>query len=52
MKWTTSQLQKFRSKELPIDETVNADEIMKVDQTIRFVSPMRITGHADIGSTK
>jgi uncharacterized protein len=52
MKWTTSQLQKYRSKEFPIEETVQADEIMKVDQTIRFVSPMHITGHADIGSNR
>ena len=52
MKWTTSQLQKYRSKEFPIDETVHADEIMKVDQTIRFVSPMHITGHGDIGSNR
>ncbi|MBB6443728.1 YceD family protein [Bacillus benzoevorans] len=52
MKWTTSQLQKYRSKEFPIDEIVNADEIMKVDPTIRSVSPMHIIGHADIGSNR
>jgi len=52
MKWTTSQLQKYRSKEFPIDETVNCDEIMKVDPTIRSVSPMHISGHADIGSNR
>ncbi|MCQ6273984.1 DUF177 domain-containing protein [Bacillus sp. V3B] len=52
MKWTLSQLQKYRSKEFPIDEVVNADEIMKIDQTIRSVSPMHITGKADIDSTK
>jgi len=52
MKWTINQLQKYRSKELLIDETVNADEIMKIDQTIRAVSPMHITGKADIDSSK
>jgi len=52
MKWTLSQLQKHRSKEFPIDEMVNADEIMKIDTTIRKVSPMHITGYADISSSK
>ena len=52
MKWTLSQLQKYRSKEFPIDEMVNADEIMKIDSTIRQVSPMHITGKADIDSAK
>ena len=52
MKWTTSQLQKYQSKEFPIDEIVNADEIMKIDQNIRFVSPMHITGHGDISSNE
>ena len=37
MKWTLNQLQKYRSKEFPIDEMVNADEIMKIDSTIRQV---------------
>nr|WP_295971529.1 YceD family protein [uncultured Bacillus sp.] len=52
MKWTTSQLQRYQNKEFLIDEIVNADEIMETDQTIRFVSPMHITGHADIGSNR
>lgn len=52
MKWTISQLQKHRSKEYPIDEMVNLDEIKEVDQTIRSVSPMHITGRADIDSSK
>jgi uncharacterized protein len=52
MKWTLIQLQKYRNKEFPIDEVVNADEIMKIDPMIRSVSPMHITGKADIDSTK
>ncbi|MGP7818867.1 YceD family protein [Niallia sp. 01092] len=52
MKWTLSQLQKYRSKELPIDETINVDEIKTVDPTIRHVSPMHIIGRTDIDSTK
>lgn len=52
MKWTLSQLQKFRSKGLPIDETINMDEIKETDPTIRKVSPIHITGCTDIDSTK
>lgn len=52
MKWTLSQLQKYRSKDFPIDEMVNVDEIKETDQTIRHVSPMHVTGRADIDSTK
>ena len=52
MKWTLSQLQKFRSKGLPIDETINMDEIKETDPTIRKVSPIHITGRTDIDSTK
>lgn len=52
MKWTLSQLQKYRSKDFPVDETVNMEEIMKVDPTIRRVSPIRVMGRADIDSSK
>ncbi|WP_077211420.1 YceD family protein [Bacillus dakarensis] len=54
MKWTISQLQKHRSKDFPIDEivNVNVDDLKKMDQTIRNVSPMHITGRADIASTR
>ncbi|KAB7669279.1 YceD family protein [Bacillus sp. B1-b2] len=52
MKWTLSQLQKYRSKEMPIDETVNMDGIMKIDPNIRRVSPIHIVGRTDIDSTK
>jgi len=45
-------LQKNRSKELLIDEIVQPDEIKQIDQTIRDVSPMKITGYADINSTQ
>ncbi|WP_066289447.1 YceD family protein [Bacillus sp. FJAT-29937] len=52
MKWTLSQLQKYRSKELLIDELVEVDEIKNIDPTIRDASPMRITGRVDIDSAK
>jgi len=51
MKWTINQLQKYRSKELPIDEYVNADDIMNIDKSIRAVSPIHVTGWADIDSS-
>jgi uncharacterized protein len=52
MKWTLSQLQKYRSKDFPIDEVVNLDGIKAIDPTIREVSPMHIKGRADIDSSK
>ncbi|MGG5253057.1 YceD family protein [Neobacillus sp. SM06] len=52
MKWTISQLQKYRNKDFYIDETIRVDEIKESDPSIREVSPIRVTGRADIGSTK
>jgi uncharacterized protein len=52
LKWTLSQLQKYRNKDFIIDEIVRVDEIKQVDPTIREVSPMHITGRGDIDSTK
>ncbi len=52
LKWTISQLQKYRNKDLIIDEIVRVDDITKVDSSIRSVSPMHLTGRADIGSTE
>ncbi|ASV66057.1 YceD family protein [Cytobacillus sp. FSL W7-1323] len=52
MKWTLSQLQKYRSKDFSFDEIVNVDEVIKMDAEIRDASPMRITGRADIDSEK
>ena len=52
LKWTLSQLQKYRNKDFPIDETIRVDEIKQDDPTIREVSPMHITGRGDIDSTK
>lgn len=52
MKWSLSQLQKYRNKDFLIDETIRVDEIKQADPTIRDVSPIHITGRADIGSEK
>lgn len=50
MKWKINQLQKYQSKEFRFDEYVNADEIMEIDKSIRAVSPIHVTGWADIRS--
>ncbi|MEH6946853.1 DUF177 domain-containing protein [Bacillus sp. JJ634] len=52
MKWTISQLQKIRDKHLQIDEIVDVTDIKERDPQIRDVSPIKVTGRADIGSTK
>jgi uncharacterized protein len=52
LKWTLSQLQKYRNKDFLIDEIIQVDEIKQDDPTIREVGPIHITGRADIDSTK
>lgn len=52
MKWTLSQLQKYRNKDFPIDAIIRVDEIKKDDPSIREVSPIHITGRGDIDSSK
>ncbi|MDQ0217189.1 DUF177 domain-containing protein [Peribacillus cavernae] len=52
MEWTISQLQKIREKELQINETVDVSDIMERDKQIRDVSPIKVTGKADISSSK
>src|SRR5690554_3802869 len=48
MKWTFSQLQKYRDKGFYFDTIYDAGEIMKLDQSIRNVSPIHVSGRADI----
>ncbi len=52
MKWTVSQLQKIRDKVLKIDEMVDVTGIKERDAQIRDVSPIKVTGRADISSTE
>jgi uncharacterized protein len=52
LKWTISQLQKYRNKGLTLDETVIVDDLSKIEASIRSVSPIHIKGRADIGSTE
>jgi uncharacterized protein len=52
LKWTLSQLQKYRNTDFTIDETIRVDEIKQDDPTIREVSPIHISGRGDVNSTK
>ncbi|MGD7043576.1 YceD family protein [Jeotgalibacillus proteolyticus] len=52
MKWSIIQLQKFRNEAFPIDETIELIELPKRDSEIRDVSPVHVTGRADISSSK
>jgi len=52
LKWTISQLQKIRDKDLQIDEIVDVTDIKNRDPQIREVSPIKVIGRADISSTK
>ncbi|OXS78458.1 YceD family protein [Domibacillus enclensis] len=48
MKWSIIQLQKHRDRGLEINETVDLSELTALDNDIRRISPVRVTGRADI----
>ena len=50
MKWTITQLQKYRNKGLVLSETIDVSEIKEIDKQIREVSPITVTGRVDINS--
>ncbi|WP_019242419.1 MULTISPECIES: YceD family protein [Bacillus] len=52
MKWTITQLQKYRDKGLVLDEKVDVSDIKEIDSQIRDVSLINVTGRADISATK
>ncbi|KIL47610.1 YceD family protein [Jeotgalibacillus campisalis] len=52
MKWSIIQLQKFRNEAFSIDETIELKELPERDSEIRDVSPVHVTGRADISSSK
>ncbi|MFX3622469.1 MAG: DUF177 domain-containing protein [Ectobacillus sp.] len=52
MKWSIHQLNKYRSKELTFDETVDVSDLKQLQADIRDISPVRVTGKADIGPGK
>lgn len=49
LKWSLIQLQKYRGKDLLIDEVVQIDDLSNMDD-IRSVSPIHVKGRADIES--
>ncbi|MEW9501411.1 YceD family protein [Jeotgalibacillus marinus] len=52
MKWSIIQLQKFRNEAFLLDETIEMNELTKRNSEIRNVSPVHVTGRADISSAK
>ncbi|MEI5906060.1 YceD family protein [Bacillus spongiae] len=52
LKWSTIQLQKFRDKGLHLDEKVSVEEVKDIQPDIRSISPISVTGRADISSDK
>lgn len=51
MKWTITQLQKYRAKGLVLDESIDVSDIKEADKQIRDVSPIHVTGRVDINAT-
>ncbi|MGG3988634.1 YceD family protein [Bacillus smithii] len=51
LKWSIAQLRKNRD-DFIIDETVEIPELKQMDEQIRDLSPVHITGRADISSEK
>lgn len=52
MKWTINQLNQLARKGLMIDEIVDVRELMELDTSIRDITPVQVTGRADLSSTK
>jgi uncharacterized protein len=52
LKWTISQLHQLQSKGLKIEEEIDLRELVTSHQDIRDISKVRVSGRADISSTK
>ncbi|MCP8970259.1 YceD family protein [Ectobacillus ponti] len=52
MKWSIHQLNKYRSKGLTIDEAIDVSDLKEVNHEIRDISPVHVTGRADLGANK
>lgn len=50
MKWSINQLQRYRQGDMPLDQAVNLDSVMKRDREIRNIEPVHVTGSCTIGS--
>ena len=51
MKWSINQLQRYRQGDMPLDEAVNLDSVMKRNKEIRKIAPIHVTGSCTIGSS-
>ncbi|MDG4655821.1 DUF177 domain-containing protein [Ectobacillus antri] len=51
MKWSIHQLNKYRSKGLTFDETVQFDDLQDWPE-VRDLSPVKVSGKADLGASK
>jgi uncharacterized protein len=52
LKWTISQLNQLQSKGLKIEEEIDLSELVTSHQDIRDISPVSVSGRADISSSK
>lgn len=50
MKWTIYQLHQIAKKSFEFDETVELNELTKLNSDIRRISPVRVKGRAEIES--
>jgi uncharacterized protein len=52
LKWTISQLNQLQSKGLKIEEEIDLSELVTSHEDIRDISPVSVSGRADVSSTK
>lgn len=52
MKWSINELNKLQNKGLQIDETIQLTDMRGALSEVRDISPVKVTGRADLGSSK
>ncbi len=52
MKWSIQQLRSFQRKGLEIDETIKLDSISDLEPEIRDLTPVHITGNAEVNQNR
>jgi uncharacterized protein len=52
LKWSVHQLYELQQKGLKLDEHVDMSEVKEVEPQIRAIKPVRVTGRADISSSR
>lgn len=50
MKWSIHQLQRYRQEDMPFDEMVNLESVIKRNPEIRGIDPVRVSGTCKIDS--